>query len=79
MHDDERKRLLWPEWATNANGQRYDALSDADKAVWRATRGQRDDADSIINWLHDLATAETSGDITSEDARLAMQRVLGES
>ena len=77
MQDDERKRLLWPEWDANGNGSRYDALSDADKSVWRATRGQRDDADSIITWLHALGEAVARGDITKDDAELAIKRIGG--
>lgn len=75
MEDDERKALLFPSWATNGNSPRYDDLSDADKAVWRATRGQREDADSHANWLRQLVDAVNRGDISDDDARLAIKRV----
>lgn len=77
MQDDERKELLWPSWSTNGNGSRYDDLSDIDKEVWRKTRGQRDDADSIVTWIRQLAIAVRQGDITEADAELAMRRVRG--
>ena len=78
MEDDERKELLWPSWNANANGPKYDALDDVSKAVWRKTRDQRNDADSIIAWLKRLAEAAAQGEISDEDARLAMKRVLDE-
>jgi hypothetical protein len=77
MDDDERKRLLWPEWSTNVNGSRYDELSDIDKEVWRKTRGQRDDTDSAVVWVKALADAVKDGSITPADAELAIKRVLG--
>jgi hypothetical protein len=78
MEDDERKALLWPSWAANGNGPRYDDLSDVDKEVWRKTRGQRNDADSHATWLRDLANAVIRGDITTRDATEAIER-MGES
>src|SRR5262245_33043602 len=67
MRDDERKALLFPSWAAR-NGPRYDDLSDADKAVWRQTRGQHDDADSIIRWMHNLTVAVEDGVISEDEA-----------
>lgn len=77
MQDDERKELLWPSWATNGNGSRYDALSDIDKEVWRKTRGQRVDADSEMEWLRRLAIAIADGSISAQDAEAAVKRVHG--
>lgn len=75
MHDDEVKELLWPSWAARRNGPGYDELSDTDKAVWRGTRGQRQDADSVIEWLKRLARAVVMGDITQADADAAIKRM----
>ncbi len=75
--DEERKRaLLFPPWAANHNGARYDALSDADKGVWRKTRGQRDDADSELRWLDQLADAMHDGSITWDEMEQAIKRTL---
>lgn len=76
MHEDERKRLLFPPWATNG-GQRYDELSDVDKEVWRHTRGQRKDDASLISWVDQLGDAVRDNNITIEEARSAVRRVLG--
>jgi len=75
MEDDERRRLLFPPWSTNGNGPAYDALSDVDKAVWRKTRGQRNDDDSLATWLNELAIAVRRGDISAGDAAAAITRV----
>lgn len=75
MDDAERERLLWPPWATNGNGPRYDDLSDVDKAVWRKTRGQRKDDDSVATWADELAQAVKRGDISAGDALAAITRM----
>ena len=74
MEDEERKRLLFPPWAING-GPRYDSLSDIDKKVWNATRGQTGDADSIVAWLRELRDAVARGDVTDDDARKAIKRI----
>lgn len=76
MDEDERKNLLWPPWATNGEGPRYEALDDAGKALWRQTRGQRTDGDTITTWAHKLSTAVQRNEITNDQAREAMQRVM---
>src|SRR3954462_8417617 len=46
-----RDLLLNPPWArSDAGDVRYDDLDDVDKAIWRHTRGQTSDEDSIDAW-----------------------------
>lgn len=76
MTDDARKELLWPSWAANGNSARYDELSDdVTRTVWRMTRGQKIDADSMIVWLDALAAGVRDGLITETDARAAIARI----
>ena len=76
MQDDARHELLYPSWATSRNGPRYDDLSDVDKEVWRKTREQREDADSVVTWLEALTAAVRLGEITQDDAERAIKRVV---
>lgn len=76
MDEDERKALLWPPWATNGEGARYEALDDVGKAVWRQTRGQRVDTDTQERWIEDLRNAVARKFITAEDAHTAIRKVM---
>lgn len=77
MDDDERKALLWPPWATNGlEGKRYDELDDASKALWRQTRGQRTDVDTLDKWLWELTNAVRRGLVTEAQAEDAITRVV---
>ena len=72
---DERRLLLDPPWLRSSAGDpRYDALSEVDKAVWDATRGQTRGADSLKVWAERLARAVTSGLITRHEADRALTR-----
>lgn len=72
---DKRKDLLFPPWAMNGNGPRYDSLDETTKAVWRTTRGQKEDTDSLVKWAHELAAAVQDGTITEMEAEAAIARV----
>ena len=76
MDDDRRKELLWPSWSTNGNSPRYDELSDdISREVWRKTRGQKTDADSMIEWVRQLTMAVKEGLITQTEAEMAISRI----
>jgi hypothetical protein len=78
MERDRRKELLWPPWAANGNSPRYDELSDdVAREVWRKTRGQKVDADSLIQWAKELSAAVSEHLITPAEAEAAITR-LGE-
>lgn len=76
MREDEaeRKRLLWPEWSTRHNGPQYDSLDDETKAVWRQTRGQRQDEATYARWIEDLVNAVHKGLVTEQEATEAIVR-----
>lgn len=75
MQDGDRQKLLFPPWAGNGNGVRFDGLAEADQKVWRATRNQRTDADSESAWVDALVNAIRNGVITREEAEQAIKRV----
>jgi hypothetical protein len=75
MQEDERKALLWPEWASNGYGQWFDALDDVNKAIWRQTRGQDATPQMMMTWVQKLGDAVERGDITDVQARAAVKRV----
>lgn len=69
------KELLEPSWlSSDAGSPRYDHLSDVDKRIWRATRGQTRETDSVAAWQKQLARAVHMGWITYEQARAAKSR-----
>lgn len=71
----ERRLLLDPPWlASDVGSARYDALGDADKAVWDRTRGQRRNVDSVEVWTARLARAVEAGVITQAEAYSALDR-----
>lgn len=72
----ERRLLLDPPWlATDAGTSRYDALSDADRAVWDRTRGQRRGVGSVLVWTERLERAGEAGLITEGEADMAIRRI----
>ena len=75
MQEDERKALLWPEWASNGYGQWFDALDEVNQAIWRQTRGHDPDPEVMATWAQKLGDAVTRGDITDAQALAAVKRV----
>lgn len=75
MDADRRKNLLWPPWSVNGQHPRYDELDETTKEVWRKTRGQKTDADSMIVWLHELTMAVREGLVTQVEAEAAIARI----
>ena len=72
----ERVLLLDPPWLRSSAGHpRYDALSEADKAVWDRTRGQTRGHDSALMWVARLARAVDAELITEDEARAAIRRM----
>lgn len=72
----ERRLLLDPPWLrTDAGTVRYDALSEADRAVWDRTRGQRRGTSSVLAWTKRLARAVETELITEREADVAIRRV----
>jgi hypothetical protein len=79
LRSDQRRLLLNPTHLIGDDGDwRYDRLSDADKAVWRRTRGQTTDEASRHAWVERLARGVKSGLITEQEARIATERVSHE-
>ena len=75
MQEDERKALLWPEWASNGYGPWFDALDEVNQAIWRQTRGQDATPAIMMTWVQKLGDAVERGDITDVQARAAVKRV----
>ena len=79
MEEDERKRLLFPPWSVRNNGPKYDDLGDDSQQVWRTTRGQKEaTADTVSNWLDELASALAREVITPDEAQQAINREVGD-
>jgi hypothetical protein len=74
MRDDQRQRLLWPDWAADP-GDRYDELSAVDKAVWDRTRGIIRGEGSVAVWTQRLMAAADAGIVTRSDATAALDRI----
>jgi len=78
MEEDERKRLLFPPWSIRNNGPKYDDLDATTQQVWRTTRGQKEaNADTVSNWLDELASALAREVITPDEAKTAIDREMG--
>ena len=75
MEEDERKALLWPEWASNGFGAWYDQLDEVNQAIWRQTRGQDATPEMMLTWVAKLSAAVLAGDITDVQARAAVKKV----
>ena len=74
VHEDERRALLWPEWSTARNGQKYDDLDPVNQMIWRETREQTADTDTVVKWLAKLSAAVANGDIPADQAAAAIVR-----
>jgi hypothetical protein len=57
--------------------ERYDALSDADRAVWDRTRGQTRGSESVVMWAARLGRAVAAGLITTHEMNAAIRKVTG--
>lgn len=69
------RELLHPSWLNiDAGSPRYDNLSDVEKQVWRRTRGQTRDTDTVALWQKQLARAVAMGWVTSSEAEAALSR-----
>lgn len=76
QRDGQRELLLNPSWLDDDTGDpRYDTLEPLDQAIWRRTRGQTRDIDSVEAWIQRLVNAVTSGLVTELEATQAIERV----
>jgi hypothetical protein len=73
MREDQRRRLLWPDWAESPS-ERYDELSAVDRAVWDRTRGIHRGEGSVDAHCKHLLDAEAAGIVTTDEARAALDR-----
>jgi hypothetical protein len=74
----ERRELLEPPWSHSDHGaERYDALTDVQKAVWDRTRGQVRGTDTVIWWVARLGRACADGLITRDEMTTAIRKVTG--
>jgi hypothetical protein len=73
MREDQRRRLLYPDWADQP-GERYDELSAVDRAVWDRTRGITRGEAATQAWHRRLAEHVALGTITSAEAIAATIR-----
>jgi hypothetical protein len=74
MQADQRRRLLWPDWASDP-GDRYDELTAVDRAVWDRTRGITRGEGSVAAWTTRLMTAADAGIVTRDEATAALDRI----
>jgi len=72
----DRSLLLDPPWLRSSVGtERYDALSDVDKAIWDRTRGQARGRDSLVSWAARLGRAVDTELISEDEAERALRRL----
>lgn len=71
---DTRMDLLHPAWLDVDHGPRYDELSDDDKLVWDAYRGNATGGGSRATWAARLGRAVKAGLITEAEAMGALRR-----